>query len=456
MKNRTFAVSQTTDYRPILAELPLWFAWKIVLLQYRKQHWTTLLRLTTCCDLLEKSYFCSIANNATNIQPPLYLLWFAWKIVLLQYRKQRIFNLIYLFRVVICLKNRTFAVSQTTQHTFKIGGILLWFAWKIVLLQYRKQPKPRLWFTFLRCDLLEKSYFCSIANNRTSILFKHSCVVICLKNRTFAVSQTTVSYEIYERGKLWFAWKIVLLQYRKQQLPPFAEVEQVVICLKNRTFAVSQTTINLSRITISRLWFAWKIVLLQYRKQRAGWSTSRPSVVICLKNRTFAVSQTTTILSGKTYIRLWFAWKIVLLQYRKQPVLLGCHLNVCCDLLEKSYFCSIANNTFQRGLWRTQLWFAWKIVLLQYRKQLFRPTWCIISRCDLLEKSYFCSIANNSNIIMIILSTVVICLKNRTFAVSQTTITLSVIYRSTVVICLKNRTFAVSQTTSTTRCSSDM
>ena len=57
---------------------------------------------------------------------------------------------------------------------------------------------------------------------------------------------------------------------------------------------------------------------------------------------------------------------------------------------------------------------------------------------------------------MIILSTVVICLKNRTFAVSQTTITLSVIYRSTVVICLKNRTFAVSQTTSTTRCSSDM
>ena len=42
-------------------------------------------------------------------------------------------------KVVICLKNRTFAVSQTT---FAIA--------------YQGQR---------RCDLLEKSYFCSIANN---------------------------------------------------------------------------------------------------------------------------------------------------------------------------------------------------------------------------------------------------------------------------------------------------
>ena len=41
------------------------------------------------------------------------------------------------------------------------------------------------------CDLLEKSYFCSIANNRYSCTIRTSGVVICLKNRTFAVSQTT-------------------------------------------------------------------------------------------------------------------------------------------------------------------------------------------------------------------------------------------------------------------------
>ena len=42
-----------------------------------------------------------------------------------------------------------------------------------------------------RCDLLEKSYFCSIANNRFLKLLALALVVICLKNRTFAVSQTT-------------------------------------------------------------------------------------------------------------------------------------------------------------------------------------------------------------------------------------------------------------------------
>ena len=68
--------------------------------------------------------------------------------------------------VVICLKNRTFAVSQTTVY-------------------YKYHNK-------MRCDLLEKSYFCSIANNITSFSSFWLIVVICLKNRTFAVSQTTI------------------------------------------------------------------------------------------------------------------------------------------------------------------------------------------------------------------------------------------------------------------------
>ena len=41
------------------------------------------------------------------------------------------------------------------------------------------------------CDLLEKSYFCSIANNHIRNFLNAEIVVICLKNRTFAVSQTT-------------------------------------------------------------------------------------------------------------------------------------------------------------------------------------------------------------------------------------------------------------------------
>ena len=168
----------------------LWFAWKIVLLQYRKQLLNYSTNKKRCCDLLEKSYFCSIANNAPQFCSSILALWFAWKIVLLQYRKQ--LRRIYVLGnvVVICLKNRTFAVSQTTAvmwGSFAFGcdlleksyfcsiannaiavkstKLALWFAWKIVLLQYRKQHTLLTIWNLVRCDLLEKSYFCSIANN---------------------------------------------------------------------------------------------------------------------------------------------------------------------------------------------------------------------------------------------------------------------------------------------------
>ena len=191
LKNRTFAVSQTTLNLRYFFHKTLWFAWKIVLLQYRKQPYSRPLSRCSSCDLLEKSYFCSIANNQKHATYNPTRLWFAWKIVLLQYRKQQNFQRVlrpsccdlleksYFCSiannttdwtseprcVVICLKNRTFAVSQTT---------------------LKSRPTSR-----LSCDLLEKSYFCSIANNRHVNANRHNPVVICLKNRTFAVSQTT-------------------------------------------------------------------------------------------------------------------------------------------------------------------------------------------------------------------------------------------------------------------------
>ena len=200
------------------------------------------------------------------------------------------------------------------------------------------------------------------------------CVVICLKNRTFAVSQTTLRSSCKCIRKLWFAWKIVLLQYRKQRTPLTNASNAVVICLKNRTFAVSQTTQRGHGAAAGRLWFAWKIVLLQYRKQLNQKQDRIYYVVICLKNRTFAVSQTT---------------------FREDD-----SRGVRCDLLEKSYFCSIANNK-QKGINANNgLWFAWKIVLLQYRKQLGLGLYALNLGCDLLEKSYFCSIANNIDLTM--------------------------------------------------------
>ena len=297
----------------------------------------------------------------------------------------------------------------------------LWFAWKIVLLQYRKQLHYISFAIQWRCDLLEKSYFCSIANNKQHNRHGGFRVVICLKNRTFAVSQTTEFCTQEDVQGLWFAWKIVLLQYRKQPKHGALKKNWVVICLKNRTFAVSQTTHIRASVGFWVLWFAWKIVLLQYRKQPAvlfvltgkrcdlleksyfcSIANNIPTdvdnltfVVICLKNRTFAVSQTTRAFGKTTKTALWFAWKIVLLQYRKQQMPFRLCPHAGCDLLEKSYFCSIANNKLSIIIKFPVLWFAWKIVLLQYRKQRLGALIVSDIGCDLLEKSYFCSIANN-------------------------------------------------------------
>ena len=320
LKNRTFAVSQTTINFVICQQSSCDLLEKSYFCSIANNSTLGISSTAVGCDLLEKSYFCSIANNE------------------IRHQFRRVL-------VVICLKNRTFAVSQTTDETRLLRGYLLWFAWKIVLLQYRKQLFERITSLSNGCDLLEKSYFCSIANNYFGITLGILTVVICLKNRTFAVSQTTERLPIEFMKLLWFAWKIVLLQYRKQRTHSNLEQFVVVICLKNRTFAVSQTTGAILLKSKEELWFAWKIVLLQYRKQLSGVFHSAKS-------------------------RLWFAWKIVLLQYRKQR-----------ELIELGY--------------------------------------CV--RCDLLEKSYFCSIANNVIMNLYYNTIVVICLKNRTFAVSQTT-----------------------------------
>ena len=166
LKNRTFAVSQTSCLLTTYWGFKLWFAWKIVLLQYHKHLSSIDTRSLLSCDLLEKSYFCSI----TNINYTLNTL---------------------AISVVICLKNRTFAVSQTSLRTFSTLDFALWFAWKIVLLQYHKHHTAVIVYNWYCCDLLEKSYFCSITNIRKYPTYHLKDVVICLKNRTFAVSQTS-------------------------------------------------------------------------------------------------------------------------------------------------------------------------------------------------------------------------------------------------------------------------
>ena len=121
-------------------------------------------------------------------------------------------------RVVICLKIRTFVVSATTTRENNTFNRLLWFAWKFVPLWYQQQPNTiRLVYT-RGCDLLENSYLCGISNNPNAVDWYTEDVVICLKIRTFVVSATTMQLLAFNGSMLWFAWKFVPLWYQQQPL----------------------------------------------------------------------------------------------------------------------------------------------------------------------------------------------------------------------------------------------
>ena len=150
--------------------------------------------------------------------------------------------------------------------------------------------------------------------------------------------------------------------------------------------------------------------------------TRAQEVVICLKIRTFVVSTTTFQVTG-----------------------------ICirsCDLLENSYLCGINNNNR-----RTRLRANSVVICLKIRTFVVSTTTSFFVErtppgCDLLENSYLCGINNNCASASDLSSSVVICLKIRTFVVSTTT---NHLYKNTsnqVVICLKIRTFVVSTTTS--------
>ena len=220
---------------------------------------------------------------------------------------------------MICLKIRTFVVSATTYCGFNT--------------------------TCSCCDLLENSYLCGISNNESAYLWIFFTVVICLKIRTFVVSATTKIFNTRMVIKLWFAWKFVPLWYQQQQAPCLQIYVHRCDLLENS---------YLCGISNNRL------VFFPYSQQ----------VVICLKIRTFVVSATTPLAQQVVYRELWFAWKFVPLWYQQQPTLPSEDGISSCDLLENSYLCGISNNKLSSITSSTGLWFAWKFVPLWYQQQL--------------------------------------------------------------------------------------
>ena len=92
-----------------------------------------------------------------------------------------------------------------------------------------------------------------------------------------------------------------------------------------------------------------------------------------------------------------------------------------CDLLENSYLCGISNNSFSLISCISSV-----VICLKIRTFVVSATTstCGVgrcARCDLLENSYLCGISNNYNLQFFRKVIVVICLKIRTFVVSATT-----------------------------------
>ena len=194
-----------------------------------------------------------------------------------------------------------------------------------------------------------------------------------------------------------------------------------MICLKIRTFVVSATT----HFAVSIVYCCCDLLENSYlcgisnNPNAVDWYTE--DVVICLKIRTFVVSATTHCAGSSFIILLWFAWKFVPLWYQQQLVVTESDVSWRCDLLENSYLCGISNN--ELSLW---ILMCRVVICLKIRTFVVSATTHIhctvkLSCCDLLENSYLCGISNNFGQDTIDAMFVVICLKIRTFVVSATT-----------------------------------
>ena len=143
--------------------------------------------------------------------------------------------------------------------------------------------------------------------------------------------------------------------------------------------------------------------------------------MICLKIRTFVVSATTEAGSTGLDSELWFAWKFVPLWYQQQQGITYIFWHTCCDLLENSYLCGISNNLRISTCRRSTV-----VICLKIRTFVVSATTqgtCLSVSLQLWFAWKFVPLWYQQQPILMItsLTGVVICLKIRTFVVSATT-----------------------------------
>ena len=118
------------------------------------------------------------------------VLWIAFKLVILSYGKQ-LFSKRYIFVIVVnCFQISNFVLWQTAFFVFILFGVLLWIAFKLVILSYGKQ---RLFIYY---------FVCSVVN--------------CFQISNFVLWQTALFIVNMSCLVLWIAFKLVILSYGKQ------------------------------------------------------------------------------------------------------------------------------------------------------------------------------------------------------------------------------------------------
>ena len=221
----------------------------------------------------------------------------------------------------------------------------LWFAQNSLPLRWQRQLLQRLKGNVIRCDLLKIHYLCGDKDNRHHGKSIDMLVVICSKFITFAVTKTTRPGRAKSSSELWFAQNSLPLRWQRQlflqlflllsccdllkihylcgdkdNVEQIIKVpDEVVICSKFITFAVTKTTRRSFILLSVVLWFAQNSLPLRWQRQHIRMVESCSSVVICSKFITFAVTKTT-----RSHIYLYTRG---------------------CDLLKIHYLCGDKDNT---------------------------------------------------------------------------------------------------------------
>ena len=131
-----------------------------------------------------------------------------------------------------------------------------------------------------------------MANSIFSGMVQTLCVVNCFQISNFVLWQTAVDIPPVRIEPLWIAFKLVILSYGKQHFGLDSIADRVVNCFQISNFVLWQTAQKILQLASVRLWIAFKLVILSYGKQHFTWEPIFIGVVNCFQISNFVLWQT--------------------------------------------------------------------------------------------------------------------------------------------------------------------